>query len=264
MFQRHSGILVILNVKQFSAIHSCRTLALVFLLFSTPETSIAFTPLDWNLMEGILSTKYIDRLPLDYNTKPLIQNEWQFNAHPLALSVGVVIGAGYNEANDLLAGLQANHPQLAQFLVDVVHGQHNSDLITLLGFFLSHSDEAVYFNTHVLVNTHTSWAEQSISMSRLVALMQFIQGNNQSISIFRLLQTAPMLAQFFADRGDARHDSKIPLIDQLLNFPELVYFLDKLMIVQNHKAGTTISNAHQIMKNLRVTPLSGRRNHSGY
>ena len=240
MIQRHSNILTA-RINQ-----PCRTLSLTVVLYLLPQMSIAFTPLDPYLIQGIFSTITLDLPHLGDHSKSKTLYNGRFNSPPLPLYVNVIhSGTDHSEASHFLAELQKNYPQLAQFLEDVAWVQ-NSDLIALLNFFQTHSEEAQYFNTHGFVTLHTTGQVVDIN-EPVIVMMQFIQ-SNPSTAMFKLLQKAPGFAQIIMDSINPA--KLIRSIDHLLNFPDLLHFIEHLILVREHNPGTSISNNHPFLTHL--------------
>ena len=214
---------------------------------SMPQVSEAFNPIEFHILQDALWIKAPDIFPSKFSARPPVKPAWIDSVyHPVDLNL-ILPGHGHDETMTQLHQLQADYPQLAQYLADV-EWQQNSDLSALLTFFLEHSAEAAFFNTLAQVNAHRN--HQVIDLNDpAVIMMQFIQGNPET-RIFELLQIAPMLAQFLVDTGTQTRIREI--INKLVRYPEIAGFLNTMKVIKRHPAGKKVDNSHIMLKNLRT------------
>ena len=249
MHQVLMGRLPILNIKQYNLACLTRMQVLMLSLFVLSGETVAFTPVDWYLIQDLSPIKYYDWLDARYgfNLPKLISPLVEVNMLQTKQD-------GDSAIESLMDSMQNGYPQLAQYLADVEWPEDSNDLVTLLGYFLEHPEQAHYFNNCEQVSTHPP--NQVIdALDPVLMLIQTIK-SHPDLPWFALLQTAPLLTQFLVD--SIGHPVSLVLhsmIRMLVQNPSIARLNNKVDAVVLHRAGNRVKNNHHVLINLRM--LSG-------
>ena len=222
-----------------------QSLCWLFTLSLLPQQGFSYVPLDAEtyLKKNIkLSGNVWDLL-----TQPKNRQWFKNNQPPVAINLFLA-----NESNSLAYSLtsllQAEHSNLANFLNDV-QWTEGTELITLTHFFLTHPEQAVFFNQQPNISAHTT-GNPVHAGSPLVLLMLAMQAHPFA-ELDQLYQIAPELTLLILDANiQLLEDTGI--INNLISHPSISHFLNFLQAVQNHQPGSSSEVYSYIFINLQV------------